>query len=292
MPIKEALRQTMALLSQTEAVAAFGASLARDTAIPPTVADRLAKVTALLDPAALQGLSNPEAAMLRAVIRSFFRQALDLLENPGRPAVWSYDDPVILQNIGQTSRMIVTMIAEMVGRTPELAGRLARPGRFLDVGSGVGLLALDAARAWPALKIDGLDIFEPALKLAAQNLADSGLSDRVTFRNLDVTALDAPGAYAAVWFAGPFIPAAVVPAALAALHRAMEPDGWLFFGLFRAPPLPLPQALLDLRITRSGGYPWTVDEIRTLTGNHGFRFVELLDSDGPGQIVVCRRETP
>ena len=29
MPIKEALRQTMALLSQTEAVAAFGASLAR-----------------------------------------------------------------------------------------------------------------------------------------------------------------------------------------------------------------------------------------------------------------------
>lgn len=289
MPIQDALRQTMALLSQTEAAAALGASLARGVDIPPSVAARLAGVTALLNPAAMAGLSDPEAAMLRSVIRTFFRQALDFLENPGRPAVWSYDDPVILQNIGQASRMIVTMIAEMVARDAELAARLARPGRFLDVGSGVGLLALDAARAWPALSVDGLDIFEPALKLAAQNLADSGLSDRVTFHNQDVTELDAPGAYAAVWFAGPFIPAAVVPAALAALHHAMEPEGWLFFGLFRAPPVPLPQALLDLRITRSGGYPWTVDQIKALIADHGFRFVDLLESDGPGQIVVGRR---
>jgi len=289
MPIEAAMRQTMALLSQTEAAAALGASLARGVAVPPVVADRLAAVTALLDPAAMQDLSDPEAAILRSIIRTFFRQALDLLKNPGRPAQWSFGDPVILQNIGQTSRALVPMIAAMAARTPDLAARFAKAGRFLDVGSGVGWLAIDAARAWPALTVEGIDVFEPALVLAAQNLPGSGVENRVSFRHLDVTALDASAAYAAAWFAAPFIPAAVVPAALAALHHGLEPDGWLFFGLFRAPPVPLPQALLNLRITRSGGYPWSVDAVRTLFDNHGFRFVDLLESNGPGQIVAGRR---
>ncbi len=283
------MRQTLALLSQAEAVAALGASLATGVEVPVSVAQRLAKVTDLLDPEAMQGLSVPEAAILRSIIRTFFHQAMDLLENPGRPALWSYDDPVILQNIGQTSRVIIRMIAEMAGRNPTLAARLTQPGRFLDIGTGVGWLAIDAARAWPALSVEGIDIFEPALALAAQNLKTTDLAARVSFRNQDVGTLAVAGHYAAAFFAGPFIPAAVVPVALAALHRALEPGGWLFFGLFRAPPAPLPQALLQLRITRSGGYPWAVDEIRGLFDSHGFAFVDLLENDSPGQIVVGRR---
>jgi SAM-dependent methyltransferase len=289
MPMQPAMRQIMALLSQTEAVAAIGASLATDVDVPLAVAERLAKVTALLQPEAMQDLAPPEKAILRAMIRTFFRQALDLLENPGRPAQWSFDDPVILQNIGQTSRVIIRMIAEMAARTPALAQRLAQQGRFLDVGSGVGWLAMDAARAWPALSVEGIDIFGPALTLAAQNLATTDLAPRVSFRHQDVTTLDAAGHYAAAFFAGPFIPAAAVPAALSALHHGLEPDGWLFFGLFRAPPAALPQALLQLRITRSGGHPWGVEEVRGLFDNHGFAFVDLLENDSPGQIVVGRR---
>ena len=289
MPFQAAMRQIMALLSQTEAVAALGASLATGVELPPAVAERLARVTALLDPVAMQGLTPSEAAILRSIIRTFFRQAMDLLENPGRPAQWSYEDPVILQNIGQTSRVIIRMIADMAARTPALAVRFAQAGRFLDVGTGVGWLAIDAARAWPALTIEGIDIFEPALRLAAQNLATTDLAGRVTFRHQDVTTLDTASGYAGAFFAGPFIPPDIVPAALSALHHCIEPDGWLFFGLFRAPPAPLPQALLQLRITRSGGYPWSVEQVRGLYSSHGFTFEDLLENDSPGQIVVGRR---
>jgi hypothetical protein len=51
-------------------------------------------------------------------------------------------------------------------RTPELSSTPQRPGAFLDVGTGVGGLAIEAARVWPALRVVGIDQWEPALALA------------------------------------------------------------------------------------------------------------------------------
>lgn len=291
MTLAHSSQLALRLIGQMESLAAIGAAMAGLTgeAIDPAIKARIDEVVRLTDPAALDGLTAQDAAKVRAMIRTFFRQALDLLENPGRPPQWSFDDPVILQSIGMASRAIAPMIKTLASTRPDLAQRLRGPSRFLDVGSGVGHLAMEIARNWPRLHVEGIDIFDPSLALAAKNLAASDLGARVQFRNQDVTALTAKDHYAAVFFAGPFIPPSVVPPAFAALFQAIEPGGWLFFGLFRAPPEPLPQALLNLRVVRSGGYPWTPEEIASLGADAGFRFDTTLDSDTLPRLVVMQK---
>ncbi len=159
-----------------EALAALGAQLAlrREGATPdPAVGELLRRVTAHIDPEGLAGLDAAQEAILLNYIRTFFRQALDLLENPSRPSGWTYEDPLILQTIGQASRLAVERMDMLRGEYPAIARVLSAPGAFLDVGAGVGWLAIQAAMTWPQMRVTGLDIFEPALKLAAQNLAAS-----------------------------------------------------------------------------------------------------------------------
>jgi precorrin-6B methylase 2 len=54
---------------------------------------------------------------------------------------------------------------------------LRRPGAFFDIGTGVGWLAIEAARFWPALRVVGIDPWEAVLTLARNNLAKSGIAD-------------------------------------------------------------------------------------------------------------------
>jgi release factor glutamine methyltransferase len=53
--------------------------------------------------------------------------------------------------------------------------------RVLDLGTGSGALALGLARAWPEAQITAVDRSEPALTLARENAAATGLTDRVVF---------------------------------------------------------------------------------------------------------------
>ena len=56
-------------------------------------------------------------------------------------------------------------------QVPGLAARLDGPVQILDVGTGVGWLAVALARAYPQARVLGIDIFPPALDLAAANVA-------------------------------------------------------------------------------------------------------------------------
>ena len=115
-----------------------------------------------VDPQLLEGVEKHQQAAALALIRTMFRQALDLLESPERKPGWSYQDPEILESQGQISRLVVQWIEAMAAQRPELGKVLRRPGAFLDVGTGVGWLAIEAARCWPALRVVGIDPWEPA----------------------------------------------------------------------------------------------------------------------------------
>ena len=175
---------------------------------------------------------------------------------------------------GQLSRLIARSIERVAAQVPDLGLTLCQPGVFLDIGTGVGWLAIEAARAWPALRVVGIDFWEPALNLARKNLTQSGVADRVEFRLQRIEQLDDDAVFMLAWLPGPFIAAETMVAALERVYQALKPGGWLVFGFYPAAPNAVGQLLTDLRIVRGGGHPWTTQEVKEQLGRTGFQRVE------------------
>jgi len=71
--------------------------------------------------------------------------------------------------------------------------KISLPGKHvLDIGTGSGLLAIELAKEHPDWQISGIDISEEMLKLARQNAAQIGLSDKIDFRQAPAAALPFP----------------------------------------------------------------------------------------------------
>lgn len=226
-------------------------------------------------------------ARLSDLIGSILRHALELLDNPTRSAGWNHSDPALLEAQGKSSRTIPHLIAAAAEARPELAALLSRPGAFLDVGTGVGWLAIEAARIWPALRVVAIDIWEPALALARRNIAASGLAGRIELRVQDVTALADRAAFALAWMPVPFFTAAALAAALARVRKALAPGAWIVCGLETPPEEPLARALSILRLVRGGGELSTPAEVASQLAAAGFASVETVPA-GPLTFVLGR----
>jgi hypothetical protein len=145
MSFESLMTECQTLKSSMEALAAIGAELrlrrgklGGDSRVRPL----LQEVVHHIDPELLDHLdANQEEAAL-ALIQTSFRQAIDLLENPAHAPGWSYEDPVVLESQGQVSRMIVRGIDMLAAQRPDISATLRQPGAFLDVGTGVGWLAI------------------------------------------------------------------------------------------------------------------------------------------------------
>ena len=145
--------------------------------------------------------------------QTFFAQGAELLANPGRAGAWNQVDVRLLQGIGRMSMGVAAAIRTAAEQVPALGDRLAGPAQILDVGTGVGWLAVALARAYADARVVGIDIFEPALELARANVRrrEAAGPDRAP-----PTGCAEPGqipVFDVVWLALPFLPAAIVPAA-------------------------------------------------------------------------------
>jgi precorrin-6B methylase 2 len=275
-----------------EALAALGAELQlrrNRAAVDPRVRQGLLEVVGRIQPELLAVVSPSEEAIALAFIQTFFRQALDLLENPTRAPGWTHTDPVVLQAMGQASRGVVRAINQLASQRPLLKQALERPGTLLDVGTGVGWFAIEAARTWPALSVIGIDSWEPALELARKNLADESLNDRIQLRAQALQHLHDRDVFSLAWLPGPFIPKEVIENSLERVRGALIPDGWIVFGLYAPVPDRLGEALTTLRIVRGGGHPWTVAEVEARLRGLGFDHVESFAPDPPILFVVGHR---
>jgi predicted O-methyltransferase YrrM len=121
-------------------------------------------------------------AALAGDIRTIFMQALAFLDasrdgESGRGC--SHADPAILQSQGDASSALAIMMKHAIVSELGLLERIDQPGAcFLDVGTGVASLAIAMCRAFPQLRVIGLDISEAALALARTNVTKAGPSDR------------------------------------------------------------------------------------------------------------------
>ena len=260
--------QVLSMLAGAEAAAAIGAELARrleGAAVPKEVAPHLSRVASLTAPA-LDAASPEEQRQTLGAIRAFMRQAGDLLAEPERPPGWSYTDAATLDEQGRGSASLAPVLVAALasaGLTPE------RELRVLDIGTGAGWLAIALARALPNAHVVGIDIWEPALARAKVNVANAGLSSRVTIREEDAKTLEPSRSFDAAWVAAPFLPRPVLEASLGRLRGAIRPGGYALVGVY-AGEGPVAEAVAALRAARSGGCSLTSDEATALLTSAGF----------------------
>ncbi len=287
MSFEEVMAVVSPLLAANDALAAIGAELSLKSSgeeADAVFVSALRSVSAAAGLPDLDGLAPQQQAMALNIIRLYFAQANELLNDPGRPPGWTYTDPLVLEGMGRGSMMIPPMLAA--------APEFERVTSLLDVGTGVGWLAIAAANLWPSAKVVGLDVWEPALERARTNVKEAGLDDRITLRNQDVTALEDVDAYDCAWVPTFFLPEDALITALAKIVDALRPGGWVALGRFESPPDPLAQATMAVRTIRGGGC--TLDSKRSaeLLRSAGFASVRDLERAGPAPIAFVIGQKP
>lgn len=96
-----------------------------------------------------------------------------------------YEDyPGVVDAIARVNRPMFAnqLAAEWIPALPDIEARLRRTGaRVADLGCGTGWSTLALARAYPAARVDGIDLDEESIEAARRKAAESGLGDRITF---------------------------------------------------------------------------------------------------------------
>ena len=113
------------------------------------------------------------------------------------------EDAVEAQAALNRPAFVNQLVSEWIPQIPDVAALLedgGRATRIADVGCGVGWAAIELAKAYPHLRVDGYDSDEESITQARRNAADAGVSDRVTFDVVDASSGYGEGRYDLVVF--------------------------------------------------------------------------------------------
>jgi hypothetical protein len=276
MSFDQTMQKTVQWGLTAESLGALGAYLALlgSDSGDDGVRDRLRALTEAAGLPDLASLEPPQRAMVAALARSSLKQALDLLEEPERAPGWAYSDPGVLDGWGRGSSAVPGMINAVAPEIGEVK-------TLLDVGTGVGLLAVGATNVWTDVSVVGIDTWEPALERARKHVADAGLTERIDLRNQDVVDLDDVDRFDCAWVPTFFLTESSVESAVAAVVRSVKPGGWVVLGRFLPVPDPVADAMLQLRTYRFGGH--LLDEATS---------VALLEGTGCTNVRVAAAPPP
>jgi 2-polyprenyl-3-methyl-5-hydroxy-6-metoxy-1,4-benzoquinol methylase len=86
-----------------------------------------------------------------------------------------------------------SMVAEWLPTMPDVQKQLAEGARVADVGTGAGWAAIELAKAFPSVRIDGYDNDEDSISRARRNASEHGVSHRVDFEVGEISAIAAHG---------------------------------------------------------------------------------------------------
>lgn len=202
------------------------------------------------------------------------------------------DDALLAQ--GAASAQAAPAFAQFLLPVLEgLAERLASPGvRMLDVGTGVGALAVAYAEAFPALSVTGVDVMERVLALAERTAAGSSVGDRVSFRRQSVTDLDEEDRYDLAWLPAPFVPRAALTAGMTRVARAMRPGGWMVLGHGKFSGDAVADSLTRLKTTAYGGTPLDDAAAQELARDAGFVDVSTMPTPPGAPAITVGRSPP
>ena len=207
-----------------------------------------------------------------------------------RPELNSDQALVLARRWGAEPTAALQQLAGQVWRTvPEYRERLERGGPLLDVGVGIGGELLTALLQFGDLRAVGIEIV-PAVAAEAQRRAlRIGVADRVDIRAMDARALPDRSAFPVAYWAQPFFPTEARAATLAAIFRALQPDGVLLMQeLFPPPAAPSLRQLLDRLFYQQQNMSWgrSAEALADEATAAGFDRARIVDSALGRQIVV------
>jgi 2-polyprenyl-3-methyl-5-hydroxy-6-metoxy-1,4-benzoquinol methylase len=254
----------------------------------PRVRSALQAVADKFGSGLLDGLTPGQIATVVGQLTYALQEALDLIREPEREPGWTYEDPAVLQERGRGSRAGARNFETIGRQRPAFAAVLDGDCRFLDVGTGTGWLAIECAKIWPRMRIVGIDIWEPALKLAESNVANEGLQDRITLRRQSIDDLSDDKAFDFIWIPSMFLPIKIIDRIIPLVVQALVPGGFVVLGMFAAAPGPYGEAIRDLLTIRCGGHPWLPEEIGDRLRLAGLRDVEFIDSGSTTCVMLGR----
>ena len=248
-PFNELLALTTRLLTQAEALAALVARLKLDAVGEPGDPDVAAQLDRVLDAIGASdlcaSLDERERTTVIGHATTWLRQAMELIDDPLRPGGWFYTDPQIIRGQGASSVMVAQLVA---------GAGLGRPdARILDIGTGVGALAVAFCRTFPDATVVGIDPWELSLELARQNVAAAGFGSRITFHQTRVEVFEDEDGFDLVWMPVIFLSPAILEEAVHRAAATMRPGAEIVLGRYTGSDDPLVTALGDLRTIRSGG---------------------------------------
>ena len=270
----------MRLVTEAESLAALVARLKLDAAGEPGDPDVAAQLDRVVDAIGATDLRARLGEQERATVighaTTMLRQAIDLIDDPLRPGGWYYTDPQILQGQGASS----AIIAQLLG-----GAGIGRPhARILDIGTGVGALAVAFCRTFPDSTVVGVDTWELSLELARQNVAAAGLGSRITLRATSIQAFEDDDGFDLVWMPVIFLARSILADAVAHAVAAMRPGAQIVLGRYTGPADPVAGALGDLRTIRSGGTLLSGADARALLEGAGLVDVREIERTWPAPI--------
>ena len=277
----------MRLVTEAESLAALVARLKLDAAGEPGDPEVTAQLDRVLDRIGatdLRGdLDERERATVIGHATTMLRQAIDLVDDPVRPGGWYYTDPQILEGQGASSVIIAQLIAG--------AGIGSQDARILDIGTGVGALAVAFCRTFPDSTVVGIDTWELSLELARQNVAAAGLGARIALRATAIDEFTDEDGFDLVWMPVIFLSSAILGHAVAHAVAAMRSRAQMVVGRYAGLNDPVAGALGDLRTIRSGGALLNASDIRALLEGAGLVDVHEVDRTwaAPIELTVGRR---
>ncbi len=151
---------------------------------------------ALLDVSSLDYI----APMARAVLASIrpIDSLLDAFRSGGGVPYADYGEDLHEAQAAFTRPLFENLLGkEWLPAVPEVHERLLAdpPAQVADVACGQGRSSIEIARAYPKVRVDGIDSDRASIERARENLVGAGVEDRVTFHERDAAAAGLAGRY-------------------------------------------------------------------------------------------------
>ena len=238
----------------------------------------------------LDQLSPQELASTLGEIRTLWATSARLLSaEPPEPG-WAPQDPELAQAAGDVSAAFPKLLARVLAPALDgLAERLSADGAaFLDVGAGVATLSIEMARAWPLLRVVGLEPWAPALRIASSRVRAAGLDERVELRAGVGQELADGAAFDLVWIPSLFIPPFAIAEVLARARRALRRGGWVIVPGVE-PTAALATSVVQLRTALWNGCALAADALRELLEASGFSDVRRFPPSPSGVALSAAR---